>query len=343
MRLNEPVFYFIFDEDKPKDDKYHAIVIYINNRGEYYVASSINKGDEKMSWSDIETIQPKLKGLKKLFKHIPLNAEERKDYNRFYDPIDDLNYEKLTYTDKEKYISFTHDLTEKQIRSTPKDLISKYVTTTSGENIPKDIEKSLPPSDQKKLRDNRIQSKGERAKFLHYPEELKPEDLNVKDSLNLSSTNITSLPDNLSVQGMLNLSRSKIKSLPDNLSVGELSISDTDIKYIPDNIKVKYSIYLRNTKIEYIPDNIKLLSYLNAEDSLLNRLPDNLEIYAGDLFLSNSKIKSLPKNLKVRGNLDLTNTPIKSLPDDLQVKGYVFGNDSIQKQWEEIKNKRNQK
>jgi hypothetical protein len=234
-------------------------------------------------------------------------------------------------------------LTEKQIRSTPKDLISKYVTTTSGENIPKDIEKSLPPSDQKKLRDNRIQSKGERAKFLYYPEELKPEDLNVKDSLNLSSTNITSLPDNLSVQGMLNLSRSKIKSLPDNLSVGELSISDTDIKYIPDNIKVKYSIYLRNTKIEYIPDNIKLLSYLNAEDSLLNRLPDNLEIYAGDLFLSNSKIKSLPKNLKVIGNLDLTNTPIKVLPDDLQVKGYVFGNDSIQKQWEEIKNKRNQK
>ena len=46
MRLDEPVFYFVLDEDKPKNDIYHAIVIYINRRGDYYVATSNNPGDK---------------------------------------------------------------------------------------------------------------------------------------------------------------------------------------------------------------------------------------------------------------------------------------------------------
>ena len=156
MRLNEPVFYFVFDEDKPKEDKYSKIVIYIDANGEYHVADKDNKGDKKMTWSEIEQIQPKLKGLQKLFKHIPLTAQEKKDYERFSKNISDEEYYKLTFDEKEKYIKINQKLSGKQIKETPKELIALYAVTTIGENLPKDIEKQLSPSDQKKLRDNRL-------------------------------------------------------------------------------------------------------------------------------------------------------------------------------------------
>jgi len=41
----------------------------------------------------------------------------------------------------------------------------------------------------------------------------------------------------------------------------------------------------------------------------------------GDLDLSNTKITSLPDNLKVGGSLYLSDIPITSLPDNLKVGG----------------------
>jgi hypothetical protein len=41
----------------------------------------------------------------------------------------------------------------------------------------------------------------------------------------------------------------------------------------------------------------------------------------GYLYLTNTKITSLPKGLKVGGSLDLENTPITSLPEGLEVEG----------------------
>jgi hypothetical protein len=349
MRLNEPVFYFIFDEDKPKDDIYHAMVIYINKEGEYYVASSENTGDEEMSWYEIEKIQPKLKGLEKLFKHIPLTAEEKEDYKKFRFEIDAYEYEKLTYTEKEKYIGFGHDLTEKQIRVTPKQLVSKYATTTVGRGIPKDIEKSLPPSDQKKLRDNRVKLLVDdefQAQLKFYPEEITPEtiisagkkgslnlkygkltslpdNLEVNGDLDLTDTPITTLPDNLKVEGDVYLNYTNIKSLPDNLEVGEnLNLSYTLITTLPDNLKVGKNLYLRNSSIESLPDNLKVGGSIDLSNTSIESLPDNL-IVVGDLTLADSSIESLPDNLKVGGDLILTDTPIESLPDNLEVGGNI--------------------
>ena len=307
MRLNEPVFYFVLDEDKPKEDKYHAIVIYINNRGQYFVANSLNEGDREMSWSEIEKIQPKLKGLEKLFKHIPLNAEERNDYKRFKNPIDDSEYEKLTYTEKEKYIGFAHDLTKEQIKNTPKELVSKYAVTTAGNNIPKEIEKSLPPSDQKKLKDNRIEIIGDKAKFLYYQEDITPEDLEVKGVLDLSETPITSLPDGLTVGESLSLRSTPITSLPDNLTVGgDLDLSKTLITSLPDNLTVGGGLNLAFTKITSLPDNLTVNEFLTLEHmTKITSLPDNLTVN-GDLYLINSSIESLPnKGLEVRGDVFL--------------------------------------
>ena len=59
---------------------------------------------------------------------------------------------------------------------------------------------------------------------------------------------------------------------------------------------------------------------------LVNKLPLTKEelIVKGSLYLSNSKITSLPGNLKVQGSLDLSNTEITSLPDNLKVEGSLY-------------------
>ena len=271
MRLNEPVFYFVFDKDKPKEDKYHAIVIYINKQKQYYVANANNEGDKQMSWDQIVEIQPKLKDLQSIFKHIPLKPEEREEYNKFKEPISFEEYEKLNYDQKNKYISFGHDLSYNQVKITPKELLIKYAKTTIGNNLPEDFVKKMSPSDQKELKNNRIEKYGElNSKFIYYQNDLTPEDLTVEGSLYLQHTPITSLPDNLKVGGSLYLYGTPITSLPDNLEVGG-------------------SLYL-----EYTP---------------ITSLPDNLEV-GGSLSLERTPITSLPDNLKVGGSLSLYNTPL---------------------------------
>ena len=75
--------------------------------------------------------------------------------------------------------------------------------------------------------------------------------LTVGGSLDLSGTNITSLPDNLTVGGYLDLSGTNITSLPDNLTVGgSLDLRGTNITSLPDNLTVGGSLDLRGTKIK---------------------------------------------------------------------------------------------
>lgn len=69
--------------------------------------------------------------------------------------------------------------------------------------------------------------------------------------LDLSFSEILSLPDNLTVHGDLDLSFSDIVSLPNNLSVnGSLILSGTNIKYIPNNLYVRDDLYVTDTNID---------------------------------------------------------------------------------------------
>jgi hypothetical protein len=263
MRLNEPVFYFVLDEDKPKTDVWHAIVIYIDADGTYHVVTSDNPGDEEMSWNEIEQHQPKLKGLKGIFKHIPLTAEEKADYEKLGEPVKDNVYDNLSYTEKEKYIGFGHDLTEKQLENTPKQLIGKYAATTTGENMTKEMVKSLPPSDQKVLKDNRIKRYGNVALFKYYPEDLKDGmtidgDLVFKGDSSYSEE-IEKLPKNLKIKGNLIIRYLSYISLPKGLKIEKnLHLTETILYTLPDDLYVGGKIFMhRHSEIEEIPDNLK--------------------------------------------------------------------------------------
>ena len=59
---------------------------------------------------------------------------------------------------------------------------------------------------------------------------------------------------------------------------------------------------------------------LYLSNTKITSLPDNLEV-RGDLDLGHTNITSLPNNLKVGGSLDLYGVDINSLPDNLKVEG----------------------
>jgi len=73
---------------------------------------------------------------------------------------------------------------------------------------------------------------------------------------------------------------------------------------------------------QYIKDGSK--GDLDLVGMPVTSLPDILEYVGGDLNLYQSKIKSLPDNLKVEEHLVLANTPIEYLPDNLKVKGSIL-------------------
>jgi len=89
---------------------------------------------------------------------------------------------------------------------------------------------------------------------------------------------------------------------------------------------------------QYIEDGFKGDLYLS--NTKITSLPDNLLKIGGDLSLGNVPITSLPNNLKVEGDLSLINTRITSLPNDLQVGGDLeLGSTPLSKKYteEEIK------
>lgn len=76
-------------------------------------------------------------------------------------------------------------------------------------------------------------------------------------SMNLSYSNITSLPNNIHFIYSLDLRSSQIKSLPDNLYVGGfLDLENTQLTSLPDNLYVRSWLSIRDTNIKTIPNNL---------------------------------------------------------------------------------------
>jgi hypothetical protein len=157
------------------------------------------------------------------------------------------------------------------------------------------------------------------------PKTFTAEDLNVKDSLDLTETNFTSLPDNLTVRGDLNIQGLKIKTLPKNLKVkGSLYADGIFISSIPEDLEVGEDLQLSSTPITSLPDNLKVNGDLDLSYTNLTSLPNNLKTINGHLSLHNTNLTSLPDNLKVKGSLSLSDTPIKTLPNGLEVGGNLI-------------------
>ena len=98
---------------------------------------------------------------------------------------------------------------------------------------------------------------------------------------------------------------------------GNLNLSYTDVQTLPDNLTVGGGLDLRNTQIQTLPDNLTVCGWLDLSGTQIQTLPDNLTV-GGGLCLRNTQIQTLPDNLTVGGWLDLSGSRIKNKEKELQ-------------------------
>jgi hypothetical protein len=142
FKHSEPAFYFVKDIEATKKEfsqpfngsfinEWHFMVIQKTIHGEYIVTSAENKGDELMSWNDIVSVQPKLKGMEEYFQSVPLTTRERELYQKFENGIDDAEFKKLNYEDKSYYLDVAipnNELSDSKFLDLPDDLKNKYIS-----------------------------------------------------------------------------------------------------------------------------------------------------------------------------------------------------------------------
>ena len=105
---------------------------------------------------------------------------------------------------------------------------------------------------------------------------IEKDDLIVKGSLDLSSSNITSLPKGLEVKGSLILYESEIISLPEGLKVGvDLDLRNSYIESLPEGLEVGDELDLGYTYITSLPKGLKVGSILIIIESDLLKYSDN--------------------------------------------------------------------
>jgi hypothetical protein len=75
-RKNPWTFYFVIDDSKPAEHKYHMASIAKALNGVYYVTSQYNDGDNQMDWDDISTIYPQLEELEEKVSFRQKDTEE---------------------------------------------------------------------------------------------------------------------------------------------------------------------------------------------------------------------------------------------------------------------------
>jgi hypothetical protein len=123
---SEPVFYFVFDKDRSKDDPLHAVVIHVDNKNNYRITTSRNDGDRNVSWQEITKQLPKLAPLQSLFKPQPVSDEERSDYQKYGKRMPDEVVNQYTYAEKAKYIEFGNKVSHQQQDQLPYELLAAY-------------------------------------------------------------------------------------------------------------------------------------------------------------------------------------------------------------------------
>ena len=132
-----------------------------------------------------------------------------------------------------------------------------------------------------------------KVKLIYAPETLTKEELNVEGDLNLSNTQIQSLPSGLEVRDLW-LDDTPIQSLPNDLKVkGTLSLPYTPIKDLPNNLTVK-NLILHDIPIKSLPDNLTVKGDLDLSNTPLSKK-----------YTTEEEIKAKYPGIKVKGKIYL--------------------------------------
>ena len=102
--------------------------------------------------------------------------------------------------------------------------------------------------------------------------------------------NIPLTEKDLNIEGELDLTDTDIKSLPDGLKVaGDLNLTETDMRLLPERLEVAGNLYLDHSFIKSLPKDLKVGGDLSIEATYIALLPKGLQV-GGDLYLNDSKL-----------------------------------------------------
>ena len=103
--------------------------------------------------------------------------------------------------------------------------------------------------------------------------------------------------------------------LPDNLIIDGELICYVESTKLPNGLKVNGLLEISQTNITEIPDDCEFKS-LNVSHTKIRKLRDNLCL--DELGICESRLTTLPKGLKVKGELNISYSDITDIPDDCE-------------------------
>jgi hypothetical protein len=132
--------------------------------------------------------------------------------------------------------------------------------------------------------------------------------------------NIPLTEKDLNIEGNLDLTDTNIKSLPNGLKIaGNLILTETDMESLPERLEVAGNLYLDHSFIKSLPKDLKVGGYLSIEATYIKSLPRGLQV-GGDLYLNDSK---LHKNIDYNDSNELRDI-VKKMVEPGFIKGNVI-------------------
>jgi len=130
--------------------------------------------------------------------------------------------------------------------------------------------------------------------------------------------NIPLTEKDLNIEGELDLTNTDIKSLPDGLKVaGNLILTETDMRLLPERLEVAGNLYLDHSFIKSLPKGLKVGGDLSIEATYIASLPRGLQV-GGDLYLNDSKLLN---------NIDYNDSnELRDIVKKMVEPGFIKGN-----------------
>ena len=130
--------------------------------------------------------------------------------------------------------------------------------------------------------------------------------------------NIPLTEKDLNIEGELDLTDTDIKSLPDGLKVaGDLNLTETDMRLLPERLEVAGNLYLDHSFIKSLPKDLKVGGDLSIEATYIASLPKGLQV-GGDLYLNDSKLLN---------NIDYNDSnELRDIVKKMVEPGFIKGN-----------------
>jgi hypothetical protein len=130
--------------------------------------------------------------------------------------------------------------------------------------------------------------------------------------------NIPLTEKDLNIEGNLDLTDTDIKSLPDGLKIaGNLILTETDMRFLPEGLLVGGHLDLYASKIDSLPKGLKVGGDLSIEATYIASLPKGLQV-GGDLYLNDSKLLN---------NIDYNDSnELRDIVKKMVEPGFIKGN-----------------